>query len=91
MLNRSRLPSYAFLDPEATRRQEEMVQQGTYDLIPSEVIWRERQPHLLERGYKLRHRYTQDWRPSWTGTNINPFYCEDSIMSMVSHAHYVSL
>ncbi|EIW54112.1 uncharacterized protein TRAVEDRAFT_132053 [Trametes versicolor FP-101664 SS1] len=82
MHNRGRLPSYAFLSPEATQRLADVTEQGTYGLSPFEKMWMSRRPQLLEHGYVLRPRYAQDWRPSWIGTNIDPFYCEDSIMSM---------
>ncbi|KAI0364016.1 hypothetical protein BV20DRAFT_957137 [Pilatotrama ljubarskyi] len=80
MVNQSKLPSYAFLSPEATQRQVEMTRKGTYALTPFETLWKARQPHLLERGYTLRPRYGRDWEPSWIGTNIDPDYCEDSIV-----------
>ncbi|KAI0633106.1 kinase-like domain-containing protein [Trametes polyzona] len=81
-INLGRLPRYAFMSPETTERHVEMARKGTYDLTPCEKMWRDRQPYLLQRGYALRPRYAPDWRPSWRGTNINPFYCEDSIMTM---------
>lgn len=86
MINRHKLPSDAFMSPEATQRQVEMTRQGTYALSPFEKIWRSKLPYLNQRGYSLRARYSPDWQPSWTGTNIDPFYCEDSIRSKVSFA-----
>ncbi|EIW54109.1 uncharacterized protein TRAVEDRAFT_51834 [Trametes versicolor FP-101664 SS1] len=59
-----------------------MTRQGTYAISPVEKIWKLKQPYLVQRGYSLRPRYSPDWQPSWTGTNIDPFYCEDSIRSM---------
>ncbi|KAL6300716.1 hypothetical protein BKA93DRAFT_508267 [Sparassis latifolia] len=47
-----------------------------------EIFWRDRQPYLEGRGYKLRPRYDPNWTPSWTGTNLDPTFCEDSIMLM---------
>lgn len=86
MIDRSRLPSYAFMSPEETQRQVDMTENGTYDLTPFEKMWRSKQLHLNRRGYSLRPRYSIDWKPSWMGTNINPLYCEDSITSRVSFA-----
>lgn len=86
MHNRGRLPSYAFLSPEATQRLADVTGQGAYGLSPFEKMWMRRRTQLSDHGYVLRPRYAQDWRPSWIGTNNDPFYCEDSIMSMVSRA-----
>ncbi|KAI0828174.1 kinase-like protein [Trametes gibbosa] len=55
---------------------------GAYDLIPSEVFWRERYRHLKEAGYVLRPRYTPDWKPSWADTEMLPNHREDSVMLM---------
>ncbi|RPD57821.1 hypothetical protein L226DRAFT_617158 [Lentinus tigrinus ALCF2SS1-7] len=81
-IDTTRLPSYAYLSPEATERHAERTRKGVYKLLPSEVKWRDRQPELQKRGYTLRKRYQKDWVPSWLGTNINPNYCEDFVFLM---------
>ncbi|KAI0827732.1 hypothetical protein BC628DRAFT_153450 [Trametes gibbosa] len=80
-LHRSRLPSHVFLSPESAEAYNEMTRKGTYTLTVFETMWRDKHPYLLARGYSLRPRYAQDWQPSWVGTNIDPYYCEDSILS----------
>lgn len=84
MLDTSRMPSYAFLSPQAIERREEDTLKGAYSLLPFEKTWRDRQPGLLQRGYLLRQRYHPDWKPSWEGTNVDPDFCEDSVAQLVS-------
>ncbi|KAH9851111.1 kinase-like domain-containing protein [Lenzites betulinus] len=81
MLDRSKLPRYAFMSPAVQEGYDEMTRKGTYALTSAEKIWRDKQPYLIARGYSLRPRYSRDWEPSWSGTNIDPHYCEDSIVS----------
>ncbi|KIM31694.1 hypothetical protein M408DRAFT_64047, partial [Serendipita vermifera MAFF 305830] len=61
----------------------ELTVNGEYALLPYEEEWRERGPLIKEWGYQLRRRYDIDWTPSWEDTNLNPFFCEDSIDSSV--------
>ncbi|CAG8603300.1 16589_t:CDS:2, partial [Acaulospora colombiana] len=61
----------------------ELTNNGEYDLLPYEEEWKQRGPLLDFYGYKLRQRYELDWQPSWVDTNLNPFFCEDSIDSSV--------
>ncbi|RDX48603.1 hypothetical protein OH76DRAFT_1404513 [Lentinus brumalis] len=82
MLDTSRMPSYAFLSPQAVERREETTRKGAYSLLPHEETWRDRQPGLQQRGYLLRQRYHPDWKPSWEGTNVDPDFCEDSVTSL---------
>lgn len=84
MLDTSRMPSYAFLSPQAVERREETTRRGGYSLLPHEKMWRDRQPGLQERGYLLRPRYRPYWKPSWFGTNVDPDFCEDSVILLVS-------
>ncbi|KAI0351967.1 hypothetical protein OH77DRAFT_1506233 [Trametes cingulata] len=81
MVDQKKLPSYIFLPPDAAQRQAELTRNGTYKLLPSEVRWRDRQRFLEGKGYLLRPRYKPRWRPSWTGTNLDPEFCEDFIVS----------
>lgn len=76
----TRLPNEQVLELYA-----ELTLQGAYHLLPYEEDWKARRPFLESRGYELRPRYSQDWWPSWIGTNINPFFCEDSIDSCVCY------
>jgi len=74
----TRLPNEQVLEIYA-----ELTLQGAYHLLPYEEAWKARRPFLESRGYELRPRYSEDWWPSWIGTDINPFFCEDSIDSCV--------
>ena len=86
----NKLPRSAILHDESLiELVADMTRRGNYSLDKSEVRWRDRQPALDKRGYILRRRYAPDWKPSWLGTNIDPFYCEDSILSRVIVAHSV--
>ncbi|KAI0351964.1 kinase-like protein [Trametes cingulata] len=75
-----KVPRYAILDPESVEQYAKSTRLGHYGLLPSEVFWRERYRYLEEAGYLLRPRYAPNWEPSWMGTNLDPTYCEDSIM-----------
>ncbi|KAI0629583.1 kinase-like protein [Trametes polyzona] len=77
---RKRLPSHAFLDEESKGRYAELERRGVYALAPKERFWQQRYRSLKDHGYLLRPRYSPDWKPSWSGTNYNPDFCEDSIM-----------
>lgn len=58
-----------------------------YELLESEIEWRDRYTFLESRGYVLRSRYRPSWRMSWLGTSRRPAECEDSIMSRVCVCH----
>ncbi|KAI9059873.1 kinase-like protein [Trametes sanguinea] len=81
MVDQKKLPRYIYLPPDAVKRQAELIRNGEYDILPDEILWRDRYTTFLERGYRLRPRYHPDWRPSWTGTNLNPEFCEDAVVS----------
>ncbi|KAI0364014.1 kinase-like protein [Pilatotrama ljubarskyi] len=76
-----KLPDYVYLRPEIAKQHAENTRNGLYNLLPSELEWKDRQRALHDRGYILRSRYMPNWQPSWMGTNIAPAFCEDSIMS----------
>ncbi|KAI0700981.1 kinase-like domain-containing protein [Cerioporus squamosus] len=78
--NKKRLPRHAVLSDDAVARSARTTQLGAYNLIPTELFWQVRQPLLNEHGYRLRPRYSPEWKPSWTGTNLSPAFCEDSII-----------
>ncbi|KAI0941494.1 hypothetical protein AcW1_003368 [Taiwanofungus camphoratus] len=80
-----RLPSYAVVSPAEAKRYAEVTRQGHYHLSTAEKFWRDRQPFLQVFGYNLRPRYLPDWHPSWLGTNLDPMFCEDSIMLNYYH------
>ncbi|KAI0669474.1 kinase-like domain-containing protein [Trametes maxima] len=80
MPNQKKAPNYIYLPPDAVERQAQLTRNGTYDLLPSEVRWRDRFRFLEKEGYSLRPRYHPKWTPSWTGTNLDPEFCEDAIM-----------
>ncbi|KAI9059870.1 hypothetical protein FKP32DRAFT_1093104 [Trametes sanguinea] len=79
MAHQRKLPSYVYLPPTAARRQAETTRRGVFNLLTHEILWRDRYVFLLKEGYRLRPRYHPDWRPSWTGTNIDLEFCEDSV------------
>ncbi|TFK85937.1 kinase-like protein [Polyporus arcularius HHB13444] len=77
-----RLPRHAIIsDDRALARSARTTELGAYNLIPTEVFWQFRYSHLADHGYVLRPRYKPGWEPSWIGTNLEPEFCEDSIMS----------
>ncbi|KAI0365108.1 kinase-like protein [Pilatotrama ljubarskyi] len=76
----TRLPRYVFLNDQTAEHYARSTLKGNYDLLPSEIFWRERQRYLLDHGYVLRPRYWPNWKPSWLGTNLRPAFCEDSIV-----------
>ena len=79
------LPRHAILhDEHEFEWAAQSTRSGVYDLDPSEVQWRDRQPTLEKCGYALRKRYKPGWKPSWIGTNLNPMYCEDSVILAAS-------
>ncbi len=57
---------------------------GLYDLLAHEIWWRDRSELLEEHGYQLRSRLRPGWVPSWQGTDLNPLWCEDSLLTGVS-------
>ena len=63
---------------------EERTKEGSYDLTPGEKWWRDRANLFEHHGYKLRPRYLPGWKPSWLGTDLHPFTCEDSHTVVVS-------
>ncbi|KAH9888334.1 kinase-like domain-containing protein [Cubamyces lactineus] len=75
-----RLPNHAILDGEALRVSRLRTSQGLYNLAPKELFWQARYRYFKDHGYLLRPRYSPEWEPSWTGTNLDPTFCEDSIM-----------
>ena len=74
------LPAYAYVSPEGARGYAVLTAKGTYSLLDAEVFWKDRYRMFKKHGYALRPRYRPDWSPSWKGTNLNPMYCEDSVM-----------
>lgn len=63
---------------------------GARSLARSEIWFRDRQPLFASRGYILRPRFRLDWTPSWKGTNIIPYFCEDSHPNLVGIAYILS-
>ncbi|KII93058.1 hypothetical protein PLICRDRAFT_35229 [Plicaturopsis crispa FD-325 SS-3] len=80
-----RYPEWTRLSPELVQAFLQDTLNGHYDLLPTETIWRDLKPTLKQRGYHLRSRYDAQWRPSWLGTDINPYWCEDSIKPITSN------
>ncbi|KAI0794622.1 hypothetical protein C8Q74DRAFT_1406901 [Fomes fomentarius] len=80
MRETNRLPSYAYLSPEGVQAYVKLTEEGAYSLLPAEIEWADRHASLESQGYLLRPRYQPGWSPSWTGTNLDPTYCEDSVI-----------
>lgn len=64
-------------------RYAKLTREGAFNLTPQELFWQARHRHLKDHGYILRPRYAPGWKPSWIGTNYDPFFCEDSITLLV--------
>lgn len=70
---------------------EELTGKGFFALNEDEIWWKDHYDIILAHGYKLRPRYHPDWKPSWSGTNVNPGACEDSLEHGVRlHLHIVN-
>lgn len=88
-----RYPKYMRGTPAEVAQWVQQTHDGPYGLSTEAEFWRDI-PFLLERGYNLRPRYTPDWKPSWSGTDIRPSHFEDSYPTMVRlrrHAFTTSL
>ncbi|TFK92729.1 hypothetical protein K466DRAFT_594989 [Polyporus arcularius HHB13444] len=46
-------------------------------LSNAEFFWRDHYRFLEEKGYRLHHRYSPDWEPSWLKSGKSPVRCED--------------
>ena len=57
---------------------QEIDRRGHWDIIKSEREWVSRESFLFTRGYQLRPRYREGWKPAWRGTDIDPFRVEES-------------
>ncbi|OJT07918.1 hypothetical protein TRAPUB_1197 [Trametes pubescens] len=79
-----RLPNHAVLDPASVESYAQLTREGLYNLMPKELFWQARHRFLKDRGYMLRSRYSPNWKPSWTGTNLDPTFCEDSVL-LIDH------
>ncbi|KII93063.1 hypothetical protein PLICRDRAFT_170855 [Plicaturopsis crispa FD-325 SS-3] len=75
----ARWPWWTKVSAERAQQYLEDTENGDFDLKDVELKWRDLHPTLRQRGYRLRPRYNTDWKPSWVGTNIDPYWCEDSI------------
>lgn len=82
-VKRKRLPNHAYLDEDSIQRHVKLTKDGCYNLVPKEVFWKDRHRYLKDHGYLLRPRYAPNWEPSWMGTNLDPNFCEDSILLLV--------
>ncbi|KII93064.1 hypothetical protein PLICRDRAFT_100738 [Plicaturopsis crispa FD-325 SS-3] len=79
------MPWWTRVTPERAQQYLNDTKNGRFDLTPAEKIWRDLRPTLQQRGYRLRPRYETDWKPSWLGTDIDPYWCEDSIKPRVNN------
>ena len=58
-------------------------------LFRSEMWWRDRYRDLEAHGYRLRHRYHPDWKPSWKTSGKDFFDAEDGQPTIVRIARPV--
>lgn len=72
------------LPTDAVERLQKLTREGTFNLSPKEQGWQARHRFLKDHGYLLRPRYSPGWKPSWIDTDYDSFYCEDSIVLLVS-------
>ncbi|KAH9888332.1 kinase-like domain-containing protein [Cubamyces lactineus] len=79
-VKQKQLPRHAFLDADLLESSRKLTEQGVYNLLPKEKFWQARFRYLNDRGYLLRPRYRPGWKPSWQDTNLDPTFCEDSIL-----------
>ncbi|EJD41714.1 hypothetical protein AURDEDRAFT_68349 [Auricularia subglabra TFB-10046 SS5] len=56
---------------------------GVFKLTAGERFWRDVQPYLLQKGYRLRPRYTPGWTAPWVGTDIHSRRFEEAIVLRV--------
>lgn len=85
MAKQKKLPDYMRAsDAEEVEEFRKQTDDGLYDLLAHEIWWRDRSELLEEHGYRLRPRLRPGWVPSWQGTDLNPTWCEDSIVGGVS-------
>ena len=78
-------PSQATCSTEEAAQSAKETDDTCWNLLPDESLWRDRYTFLKTHGYQLRPRFSPNWTPSWLGTNLDPFFCEDSICSWVRY------
>ena len=59
-------------------------------ISPQESKWRDLYHFLFNRGLELRPRYRPGWVPSWLGTDLSPWACEDGICAIVCFSFFQS-
>lgn len=57
-------------------------------ISPQESKWRDIYHFLFNRGLELRPRYRPGWIPSWLGTDLGPWACEDGICAIVCFSFF---
>ena len=68
------------------RKHPEPHKSGSASILTSqETEWRDIYYFLLDHGFELRSRYRPGWIPSWLGTDLDDWRCEDGIVAIVSH------
>ncbi|KAJ3528522.1 hypothetical protein NMY22_g9377 [Coprinellus aureogranulatus] len=53
-----------------------------------EKYWIAQYEWLAAAGYRLRSRYSPNWKPSWVGLNVNPLLFEDAQPGRYKHINY---
>lgn len=62
----------------------QITERGEFERNIFELWWADHYHILLSHGYRLRRRYRPDWTPSWLGTDVSPYYCDDCLESIAS-------
>jgi len=68
---------YRYFDQDHIEFVQEETRNGAWALMDVEIFWRDHFEMLKRRGYLLRPRFRPGWTPSWLGTNLDPFLCDD--------------
>lgn len=55
-----------------------------FKLNDGEKWWRDHAAQIKFRGYRLRKRFRPGWKPSWLGTDLNPYILDDGCEHNVS-------
>lgn len=74
----------AHVPPWRVERIRKMTEGGEFERNIFELWWADHYHILLSHGYRLRRRYRPDWTPSWLGTDVYPYYCDDCLESIAS-------
>ena len=81
------IPEARFRDAFQVEKYRKITEEGDFDRFDNEIWWAEHYQLLLSHGYRLRYRFRPNWTPSWLGTDVIPYYCDDVLRSHVCHVN----